>query len=91
MISKGGSKDFRGIGLVGVLWNMLNGILNRIFTAEITFHDVLHGFRLGRGTGTSALEDKRLQQLMAMREAVIYEVFLDLQKAYNALDWYRCL
>ena len=26
-----------------------------------------------------------------MREAVLHEIFLDLQKAYNALDWNRCL
>ena len=26
-----------------------------------------------------------------MREAVLFEVFLDLQKAYDALDWGRCL
>ena len=27
---------------------------------------------------------------MAMREAVVYEIFLDLHKAYDALDWDRC-
>ena len=41
--------------------------------------------------GTAALNVKMLQQLMAMREAVLFEVFLDLQRSYNALDWYICL
>ena len=66
-------------------------ILNRRFTSSITFHDVLHGFRAGRGTGTATLEAKLLQQLSAMREEVLYVIFLDLTKAYDALDRSRCL
>ena len=38
--------------------------------------------------GTSDLETKLLQQITAMREAVLYEIFLDLQKTYDALDRY---
>ena len=41
--------------------------------------------------GTAALEAKLLQHLTAMRYAFLYEVLLDLQKAYGALDWDRCL
>ena len=26
-----------------------------------------------------------------MREAVLHEIYLDLQKAYDALDWKMCL
>ena len=43
-------------------------ILNRRLTSSITFHDILHGFWSGRGTGTATLEAKLLQQLAAMRE-----------------------
>ena len=32
----------------------------------------------GPGVGTAALKAKLIQQLMAMREAVLFEVFLDL-------------
>ena len=34
---------------------------------------------------------KLLQQLAAMREEVLYVIFLDLTKAYDALDSSRCL
>ena len=36
-------------------------------------------------------EAKLLQQLAAMREEVLYVIFLDLTKAYNTLDRSRCL
>ena len=54
-------------------------------------HDALHGFREGRGTGTATLEAKLLHQLAAMREEVLYVIFLDLTKAYDALDRSRSL
>ena len=50
---------------------------------------MLHKFRAGRGTETAALEAKLLKQLTAMREAVLFDVFLDLQKAYDIMDWDR--
>ena len=78
--------DYRGIGLVGVVWKAVAVILNCRLTAYITYHDSLHGFRAGRGMGTATLEVKLLQQVMAMREAVLHEIFLDLHKAYDALE-----
>ena len=66
-------------------------ILHRRLTAEIKLHDALHGFRESRGTGTATLEAKLLQQLVAMREEVLYVIFLDLTKAYDALDRSRSL
>ena len=66
-------------------------ILNCRFTASITYHDFLHGFWAGRGTGTATLEAKVLQQLAALREEVFYVIFSYLHKAYDALDRSRCL
>ena len=86
-----GKKEYRGIGLVEVMWKVVAAILNRRVTSSITYHDALHGFRAGRGTGTATLEAKLLQQLAAMREEVLYVIFLDLTKAYDALDRSRCL
>ena len=39
-----GKKDYRGIGLVELMWKVVAAILNRRFTASITYHDFLHGF-----------------------------------------------
>ena len=73
------------------MWKVVAEILNRLVTASITYHNFLHGFRAGRGTGTATLEDKILQQLAALREEVLYVTFLDLHKAYGTLDSSRCL
>ena len=86
-----GKGEFRGIGLVEVTWKLLTVILHRRLTTGIKLHDVLHGFREGRGTGTATLEAKLLQQLAAMREEVLYVIFLDMTKAYDALDRSRSL
>ena len=51
----------------------------------------LNPWRAGRDTGTATLEAKLLQQLVALREEVLYVIFLDLTKAYDALDKSRCL
>ena len=66
-----GKKDYLGVGLVEVMWNALAAILNFRLVASITFHNFLHGFRAGRGTGTPTLEAKLLQQLAALREEVL--------------------
>ena len=46
-----------------VMWKVVAAILNLRITASITFHDFLHGVRVGCGTGTATLEAKLLQQL----------------------------
>ena len=91
MTPKGGGTDFRGIGLVEVLWKAISGIINRQIPSSIQFHDSLHGFYTGRGTGTSTLEAKLLQKIIVMRDAVLHSIFPDLRKAYDALDRDRCL
>ena len=87
---KGGG-DYRGIGLVEVIWKAVAVILNRCFTAAITYHHFLHRFQSGRGTGTATLKLKLLQQVASFREAALHTIFLDLHKDYNALDRSRCL
>ena len=90
LIPKGGW-DYCVIGLVEVIWKAVAVIINRRFTVAITYHNSIHGFRAGRVTGTTTLEVKLLQQVLALKEAVLHAIFLDLQKAYDALDRSRCM
>ena len=73
------------------MWKVVVAILNRSFTASITYHNFLHGFRAGRSTGTTTLESKLLHHLVALRKEVLNVIFLDLHKAYDALDRSICL
>ena len=81
-----GRKKYRGIGLVEVMWKVVAEILHRWLATAITYHNFLHGFWAGRSTGTATLKANLLQQLADMREEVLYVIFLDLHKAYDALD-----
>ena len=83
--------DFRSIGLIKVLWKAIKSLLNHRITAAIFFHDTLHVFWVGWGTGTASFKGNLLQQITAMREAVLFKDLLDLWKSYNALDWERAL
>ena len=74
-----------------VLWKTTKGILNICFTLEIHLHDAFHGFWAGHGMGTATLEANILQQLTAIREEVLYEIFLYLQKNYDTLYKDRCI
>ena len=50
-----GNSDFCSIRLVDVLRKMVMWIPNICLMAVIQFHDTLHIFCMGRGTGTSSL------------------------------------
>ena len=68
-----------------VMWKVVAVVFNRRLAVSITFHNFLHGFRAGRGTGTSTHEAKLLRRLAALRDEVLYGIFLVLHKAYDAL------
>ena len=57
----------------------------------IPLHDALHGFRQERGCGTGIMEAKLVQQLAFLEQCPLYRTFLDLRKAYDAMDRDRCL
>ena len=66
-----GKGEYLSIGIVDVMWKVVAQILNFRIIYSINFHDFLHGFRAGRGTGTATLEAKLLQQLAALRGEVM--------------------
>ena len=73
LISKRDGRDFRGIGLIEVPCMTATGLLNHRLTSVIQFHGILYSFWSGCGTGTGSLKENLLQQLKAMREAVLYK------------------
>ena len=50
-------------------------------------HNVLRGFRDGRGMGASIMELKIAQELSRIDQYPLFLVFLDLMRAYNTVDW----
>ena len=67
LITKEDGKDFRGIGIVEVMWKVTTSIINCQLTSEIRYHDNLHGFRTGREVEKTTLKDKLLQEMKAVR------------------------
>jgi hypothetical protein len=76
-----------GIGLLEILWKVCSSIINNRLQEAITFHDALHGFQPGRGTGTAMIDAKLNMQLAHINSIPLYQIFLlDLSKAYDTLD-----
>ena len=78
--------EFRGIRLGELMWKLCASIMNIRLRYTITLHGALNGFRSGRGTGTATLEASLAQKLAGICHEPPFQVFLDVQKAYNSLD-----
>ena len=90
LIPKGTSGDYRGIGLLDPLWKVIECVVDERLEA-VEFHDCLHGFVKKRGCGTAGTEAKLLQQLAYIRQSPLFGIFIDLRKAYDAMDRERCV
>ncbi len=89
LLPKGGG-DYCGIGLLDPIWKVVEKVMVARFSV-IKLHDCLHGRLPQRGTGTAIMEVKLQQQLAWMDQEPLYQIYLDLRKAYDALDWGRRL
>ena len=86
-----GNNELRAIRLVEIIWKVIAVILDRCFTASITYHNSLHRFRASFITGNTTLEIKLIHQVADFREALLHTIFLYLHRAYDAFDRSRCL
>jgi exonuclease III len=91
LIPKSVPGQYRGIALLEIIYKLVSSIINRRLERSIQFHDAIHGFRAGRGTGTAIIEAKLLIQLAQRSTKPLHMVFLDLSKAYDTLDRQRTL
>jgi hypothetical protein len=85
-----GGGAYRGIGLLKPIWKVIEKVMDRRLEA-IVLHDSLHGCRNLQGTGTAVIEAKLTQQLAHIEQTPFYGVFVDLTKAFDAMDWEQCL
>ena len=81
-----GNMDTRGIGLLNTLWKVVEALIYTCLRASIQFHEVLHGFQSGRGTGTAIIDLDPAQELASVDHDPIFLVFLELRKSYNTVD-----
>ena len=88
LLPKGGCNDC-GIGLLDPIWKVVEKVMVAQFSV-IKLHDCLHGGLPGRGTGTAIMKVKLQQQLAWVDQEPLYQIYLDLRKAYDALDRGRC-
>ena len=65
------------------------GIVNHHLTAAIQFHDTLHIFCTIKSMGTDYIKAKLIHQLMDIREKFFHDIYLDMHKAYDSLDYDR--
>ena len=91
MIINKGRGEYRGIGLVEVIWKVRTLIMKNRLRDTINLHSALHGFRKGRGKGTATMEAKLDHNLAIMVHEPLFQVLLDVKKAYNSLDRVRCM
>jgi hypothetical protein len=72
------------------MWKVIERVMDHRLEV-IALHNSLHGCRNGQGTGTAVIEAKLTQQLAHIEQAPFYGVFIDLKKAFDAMDWERCI
>ncbi len=84
LLPKGGG-NYCGIGLLESCWKVVEKIMVKQL-ASIEFHDCLHGGLPKRGTGTASIEAKLAQQLVWQDQCPLYEIYVDLKKAYDAIN-----
>ena len=83
--------EYRGVGLLDMVWKVCSTVVNCRLKRSVTLHDALHWLRAGRVTGTSTLEATLVYQVAWIAHGLLFQVFLDIQKAYDSLNRGHCM
>ena len=73
--------DNRGIGLLELLWKVVEVIIDTRLRASFHLHSILHGFCVGRVIGTEILEMNLAQELASVDQDSVFLSLLDMCKA----------
>ena len=76
-----GNVDTWGIGTLVVVFKVVEAVIDTWIRTVVKFNDVLHGFCARRGTGTTIMEIKLMQELASADQNLIFLLFLYLSKA----------
>ena len=91
IIPKDDKGGVRGIGLLEAIHKLISQIINLRIAAAVKFDEDVHGFRRRRGTYTAIGERKLRMQMAACSLTTVYQVYLDLRKAYDSVDRERVI
>ena len=78
--------EFWGIEIVKETWKVCTSMVNCRLERRFVFHDALHRLIEGWGTGMSTLEANLYQQLAGLAHEPLFQVFLEISKAYDSLE-----
>ncbi len=76
--------------MLELIWKVLEKVIDLRLKATV-LHDSLHRCLALRGRGTRIIEAKMVQQLVHLEQTPFFGIFIDLCKAFDALDWGRYL
>ena len=91
IIPKDDRRGVCGIRLLETIHKLISQVINLRMAASIRFLDKLHGFRRNRGTYTAIREAKLCMQMATCRSETLYQIYLDMRKAYDSIDCGRVL
>ena len=91
IIPKDDKGGVRGIGLLEVTHKLISQIINLRIMNAVSFCKEVHGFRRRQGTFTAIREAKLRMQIATCRSETLYQVYLDLSKAYDSIDRNRVM
>ena len=91
IIPKDDKGGVRGIGLLESIHKLISQIINIRMGNTIDFCEEVHGFRRRRGCHTAIGETKIKMQIAASESDTIYQIYLDLRKAYDSIARNRVL
>lgn len=86
IIPKDDEGGVRGIGLLETIRKLISNIINLRIAKAVEFDEYVHGSRRKRGTYTAIGERKMKMQMAVCESTTLYQVYLDLKKAYDSVD-----